>query len=187
MLKLYGAQRSRATLVQWYLQELGVPYEDVVLDLQAGEQRQPPFLAINPFGKVPALEDGDLKLWESGAILFYLADAYAQPEATAAQRAVWAQWVLFANATLGPGLFVEANREREAPRLLGALDSLLASQSFIAGDEFSVADVAVGSYLVYATMMVKQDYTDYPAIASYLTCITGRPAFQNTMGVRVAS
>jgi len=187
MLKLYGAQRSRATLVQWYLQELGVPYEDVILDLQTGEQRQPSFLAVNPFGKVPALEDGDLKLWESGAILLYLADVYGQPDSTAHQRAVWSQWVLFANATLGPGLFVEANREREAPRLLGALNSLLESQAFMAGDDFSVADVAVGSYLAYATMMVKQEYTEYPAIASYLSRITQRPAFQKTMGARAAS
>lgn len=56
MLKLYGGARSRASIVQWYLEELGVPYEFVMLDMQAGEHRQPEFLTINPIGKVPAIE-----------------------------------------------------------------------------------------------------------------------------------
>lgn len=55
MLKLYGGARSRASIIQWYLEELTLPYEFVLLDLQAGEQRQPDFLAINPIGKVPAM------------------------------------------------------------------------------------------------------------------------------------
>jgi len=59
MLKLYGGARERASIVQWYLEELEVPYEFVLLDLQAGEQRQPEFLGINPMGKVPGIVDGD--------------------------------------------------------------------------------------------------------------------------------
>ena len=69
MIKLYGGARSRATIVRWYLEELGVPYEFVLLDMRSSEHLKPEFLAINPIGKVPAIEDGDLKLWESGAIL----------------------------------------------------------------------------------------------------------------------
>lgn len=68
MLKLYGGARSRASIVQWYLEELGVPYEFVMLDLQTGEHLKPEYLAINPVGKVPAIADGDFQLWESGAI-----------------------------------------------------------------------------------------------------------------------
>lgn len=67
MLKLYGGARSRASIVKWYLEELAIPYEFVLLDMQAGEHRQPEFLAINPMGKVPAIADGDFYLWESGA------------------------------------------------------------------------------------------------------------------------
>lgn len=74
MLKLYGGARSRASIVQWYLEELGIPYEFVLLDMQAGEHLLPEFLAINPIGKVPAIADGNFTLWESGAILLYLAD-----------------------------------------------------------------------------------------------------------------
>ncbi len=69
MLKLYGGARSRASIVHWYLEELKVPYEFVKLDMQAGEHLKPEYLAINPVGKVPAIVDGDFKLWESGAIL----------------------------------------------------------------------------------------------------------------------
>ncbi|HTL88013.1 MAG TPA: glutathione S-transferase N-terminal domain-containing protein, partial [Leptolyngbya sp.] len=106
MLKLYGGARSRASIVQWYLEELELPYEFVMLDLQAGEHRQPAFCEINPFGKVPAIVDGDQKLWESGAILLYLYDRYGKADLK--DRAIAAQWILFANATLGPGIFVEA-------------------------------------------------------------------------------
>jgi glutathione S-transferase len=108
MLKLYGGARSRASIVQWYLEELEIPYEFVLLDMQAQEHLQPEFRQINPFGKVPAIEDGNIKLWESGAILLYLAERYGKE--TREERATSAQWILFANATLGPGVFVEANR-----------------------------------------------------------------------------
>ena len=70
-MKLYGGAQSRAAIVRWYLEELGIPYEFVLLDMKAGEHRQPDFLGINPMGKVPAITDGEFKLWESGAILLY--------------------------------------------------------------------------------------------------------------------
>lgn len=69
MLKLYGGARSRASIVQWYLEEIEIPYEFVMLKMEAGEHRQPEYLGINPMGKVPAIADGDFQLWESGAIL----------------------------------------------------------------------------------------------------------------------
>jgi len=71
VLKLYGGARSRASIVKWYLEEIGVPYEFVMLDMQAGAHLGPEYLEINPIGKVPAIVDGDFKLWESGAILLY--------------------------------------------------------------------------------------------------------------------
>lgn len=184
MLKLYGGARSRASIVHWYLEELGTPYEFVTLDMQAGEHLQAPYLAINPFGKVPAIVDGDVKLWESGAILLYLAEMYDSSAATSAQRGVLAQWVLFANATLGTGLFVEANRDREMPRLLSTLNQILEQQPFLLGEQFSVADVAVGSILAYASMMLGLNYNEYPAVADYVKRMMERSAFQNSIGGR---
>jgi glutathione S-transferase len=69
MLKLYGLAWSRATIVRWYLEELAIPYDFVLLDMGNGEHLKEPFTKINPFGKVPAIVDGDLSFYESGAIL----------------------------------------------------------------------------------------------------------------------
>jgi glutathione S-transferase len=184
MLKLYGSTRSRASIVQWYLEELGVSYEFVVLDMQAGEHLQPEYLKINPMGKVPAIVDGDLQLWESGAILLYLADKHGKTPLSAEERGKFSQWVLFANATLGPGIFVEANREREMPRLLTPLNEIFERQPFLLGDEFSVADVAVGSILSYIPIMLKLDLSAYPGVLNYMKRISERSAFQKSIGGR---
>ena len=184
MLKLYGGARSRASIIQWYLEELEVPYEFVLLDMQAGAHRQPEFLAINPMGKVPAIVDEDFKLWESGAILLYLAEKYGEITLSPEQRAELTQWVLFANATLGPGIFVEATRERETPRLLNPLNQILEQQPFLLDEQFSVVDVAVGSILAYIPMMLKLDLSAYPAILNYIKRLSERPAFQKSIGSR---
>lgn len=183
MLKLYGGVRSRASIVQWYLEELGVSYEFVLLDLAAGEHLQSDYLAINPMGKVPAIVDGDFKLWESGAILLYLAEKYDKI-ANLETKSILSQWVIFANATLGVGLFVEANREREMPRLLTPLNQIFTNQPYLLGEKFTVADVGVGSILAYVPMMLKLDLSDYPAVLDYIKRISQRPAFQKTIGKR---
>ena len=182
MLKLYGGAFSRASIVQWYLEELGVPYEFVLLDMQAGEHKQPEYLQINPMGKVPAIVEGDVKLWESGAILLYLAEKYGNLPNSLEERSILTQWVLFANATLGPGLFVEANREKEMPRLLTPLNEILSGQSFLLGEEFTVADVAVGSLLAFASMMLKLDWGNYPAVEKYVKQLLKRSPFKKTIG-----
>lgn len=182
MLKLYGGVRSRASIVQWYLEELSVPYEFVLLDMTAGEHQQPEFLSINPIGKVPAIEDGAIKLWESGAILLYLAEKYDLPEASLAERSIWSQWVLFANSTLATGLFVETNREKEVPKLLTALSKIFSQSPYLLGEDFTVADAAVGSILAYVPMMLPIDLSPYPVILDYIKRITERSAFQKTIG-----
>ncbi|PSB19040.1 glutathione S-transferase family protein [Phormidesmis priestleyi ULC007] len=184
MLKLYGVGRSRASIVQWYLEELAIPYEFVVLDLQAGDLSQPTFLAINPFAKVPAIVDGDFTLWESGAILMYLAEKYGHELDSTEKRATIAQWVLFANSTLATGIFVEANRAREMPRLMKPLNELFERQPFVLGDQFSVADVAVGSLLSYIPMMLKLDLSEYPNVTAYMNRMAERLAFEKAIGGR---
>ncbi|MFM6196791.1 MAG: glutathione S-transferase family protein [Planktothrix sp.] len=184
MLKLYGGARSRASIIQWYLEEIGVPYEFILLDMTAGEHLKPEFLAINPIGKVPAIIEGDFKLWESGAILLYLAEKQGKLPESIEERAEIYQWVLFGNATLGTGIFIEANREKETPRLLNPLNELLTKQPFLMGDELNVADIAVGSILAYIPMMLQLDLSPYPAVLEYIKRLTERPAFQKTIGGR---
>lgn len=183
MIKLYGGARSRATIVQWYLEELQLPYEFVQLDMQAGENRQSEFLAINPFGKVPAIADEDFYLWESGAILLYLAQKYSNRNYSVAELARINQWIVFANATLASGIAEEANREREIPRLIPPLNRIFEQQAFVLGNEFSVVDVAIGSTLGYALILLKLDFSAYPAVLSYGKRISERPAWQKTMMV----
>ncbi|MEH2237182.1 glutathione S-transferase family protein [Nostoc sp.] len=184
MLKLYGSARSRASIVHWYLEEIKVPYEFVKLDMQAGEHLQPEYLAINPIGKVPGIVDGNFQLWESGAILLYLADKYGKTALSLEERAVFSQWVLFANATLAPGIFGEENREREMPRLLTPLNEIFSRQPFLLGNEFTVADVAVGSVLNYIPMILKLDLSPYPAVLNYMKQLSERPAFEKSIGGR---
>ncbi len=182
-LKLYGAPRTRAAIAQWYLEELNVPYEFVQLDMKQGEHLTANFRQINPFGKVPAMEDGDVTLWESGAILLYLDRTYG-PEKSEGDRAVDIQWVHFANATLALGLFVEDRREKETPRLLEPLNQLLGDRDYLTGSNFGVADVAVGSLLFYLPVFFKMDLSDYPAIQAYMKRLGDRPAFQASVGAR---
>ncbi|MGF1459609.1 MAG: glutathione S-transferase family protein [Leptolyngbyaceae cyanobacterium] len=181
MLKLYGGAFSRASIVRWYLEELDAPYEFVTLDMQAGEHRQDDFLTINPMGKVPALVDGEITLWESGAILLYLAEKFGNMPGTHQERGLLYQWVLFANSTLSEGLFNESLREKQTPRLLQPLDDLLKTQPYLMADTFTVADVAVVSLLGFAVQMIQLDMSAYPAVQAYLQRCSQRSAFQKAM------
>ncbi|MGF1489229.1 MAG: glutathione S-transferase family protein [Prochloraceae cyanobacterium] len=184
MLKLYGATSvSRAGIVEWYLKEIGVDREFVGLDMmETKEHRNPEFLAINPMGKVPTIVDGDLTLWESGAILLYLAEKHGKMPEAIEQRAKIYQWLIFSNSTLVQGLFIEANREKESPKLLSGLNQVLQDRSYLLGEEFSVADVAVGSILGFAIGMLKMDFNDYPAVLKYIQKITERSAYKESIG-----
>jgi glutathione S-transferase len=200
-LKLYGDARSRASMPRWYLEEKGIAYDWIQLDMKAGEHKGETFAAINPFAKVPALVDETLRapggqplqLFESGAILLHLADHHANEftgtaAEVAAQRALANQWILFANATLAVALFVPTNREREFPQLLGVLDGLLAGgRSLLAGPwgdpAWSVADCAVNAYLAYLPIFFPQiDLTPYPNVHATITATQARPAYQRGMG-----
>jgi glutathione S-transferase len=188
MLKLYGGARSRAAIVRWYLEELAVPYEFVLVDLQLGEQRQPDFLAINPFGKVPAIVDGDCKLWESGAILLYLAGKY-DPAITTIQHWIkLAQWIIFTSATFKPAIYDEARRSREMPRLFTALDHYLEQHPFLVNDRFSGADVALGTQLAFIIMRLGLDFrkeNKYASVITYFERLEERTPFQQTFGERI--
>ncbi len=182
MLKLYGGARSRASIVRWYLEELGAEYEFVCLDMQNGEHQQPEFLAINPIGKVPAITDGTFKLWESGAILLYLAEKHGQLPTSLEEKATIYQWILFANSSLSMGLMTQDNRNQAMQRFLKPIDEILQHSTFILGNEFSVVDVALGSILAYIPLMFKDiDLAPFPSITKYIQDLGQRPAFQKTI------
>jgi glutathione S-transferase len=181
LIKLYGSAFSRAVIVEWYLRELGIPYEFMMVELPKGEHLQPAYMALHPFGKVPTIDDEGFVLWESGAILSYLANKYGQV-AGVEQMAIVNQWIFFVNTTLSDGLFAPHLQAKDTPHLLGILNGMFAQRPHLMGQEFSVADVALGSMLSYVGMFIKDfDMSPYPHVATYLDRMRARPAFPPTM------
>lgn len=154
------------------------------------EHKDPAYIkSVHPFGQVPALtaDNGGgatFALFESGAILSYLAEMHgALP--TPESRAVAAQWILFANSTLAQALFFDGPRERALPSVLAGLDELLARGGgpYLTGAEFTVSDVAVGSYFAYIPRFLgdKVDIKPYKNVAAYVERVLSRPAAKNTI------
>jgi glutathione S-transferase len=201
MLTLYHSAQSRSVRPRWLLEEIGAPYEVVHMNLQNGDQRKPEYLKINPNGTVPALVDGEVRLFESAAICQYLADRFpekrlAPPVGTPA-RGYYYQWVHFAMSTIEPPLltiFLHTVMKPEAERIpqlvppareqlrtaLAVLEQALTGRTFLLGDEFSTADVMVASTLAWAQMLGLMS-GGAPTTAAYLGRLMGRPAFQRAM------
>ncbi len=198
MMKLYYSPQSRAARPRWLLEEIGAPYELVRLNLAAGDQRQPQYLAVNPNGTVPTLIDGELTLFESAAICQYLADKFpdkrlAPPLGTPA-RGLYYQWIHYAMSGLEPPavtIFMHTIQKPEAERIpalvteakkqlaasLRVVDRALAGRTHILGDQFTAADVMIGSTLAWAQMMGLLG-SDLQAIPAYMGRLAARPAFQ---------
>ena len=164
--QLYSLNTPNGVKVSIMLEETGLPYEPHLVRFDAGEQKSPEFLALNPYGKIPAIIDPNgpggkpLALFESGAILIYLADKSGRFLApTSAARYETLQWLMFQMAGIGPmfgqvGFFhkfagkdYEDKRPRdryvaEAKRLLEVLDGRLAGRRWIMGDDYTIADIA---------------------------------------------
>lgn len=194
-LTLYGASRSRASIVRWYLEEKEIPYTWELLDLAAGENKREPFTRINPFGKVPALvdssillaDDQPLALFESGAILLHVAEVHAQEWSSPAARALTNQWVLWANATFGPALVAAAQRPEELNRQLAVLDGLLGRGGpLVSGTPggWGAADCAVQAYLAYLPLFCPaHDLSAYGQVQASIAATQARPAYRRVMGL----
>ena len=188
-LTLYHASPSRSSVVLWMLEEIGEPYDIHLLSLQKEENRKPDYLAINPMGKVPALRHGDTVITESAAICTYLADEFPAaglnvPTGTP-RRGVYLKWRFF-----GPGCLEPAVIDRAAPRkeearraMLGYGDfdttmnvvaKAVAQGPWLMGEQFTAADVVVGSNIRWGTMF--KLIPERPEFAAYAARIAARPA-----------
>ena len=189
-MKLYWAPRSRSFSALWLMEETGQPYERVPIDITAGAQRTPEYLAINPMGKVPALSDGDATLAEAAAICAYVAERY--PEAKLAPalgdplRAKYLYWLFFAPGCIEPAMVQVATKIEmnsvaagwgDAQRVFDVLDAALMKGPWILGEDFSAADVAVGSALNFAVRLFKM-VPSRPSFDAYIARCMARPAFQ---------
>lgn len=195
MMKLYYSQYTRGHRPRWVLEELGVPYELLRLDLRKGEHKSPEYLKVHPLGVVPALEDANGVLLESGAICLYLADRYADGKLAPAlgthDRGEYYQWCMFALATLEPPIVALAQHTRFLPEAerqpalaerarqqlepaLRVLEQELGGREFIVGESFTVADVLVSATLSYANLFGALER--FPGLKAYMQRHLERPA-----------
>ena len=202
MLKLYFAPKSRALRVAWLLEEMGLEYELKSFDLGDPAMRAPEYRAIHPMGRVPALEDNDVTLLESGAIVEYLltrhGDGRFRPGAANRDYPAYLQWLHYAEGMIMPPVnsymvetfFLPPERQSEvhakrAKKLLGqmlaAVEAALEGKDFLAG-EFSAADIMTGSAAMSAKT-IGVDLAAMPNLSAYLDRLAARPAYRRAVAL----
>jgi glutathione S-transferase len=201
-IRLYSWPMSSGTRICWALEELALPYQYESLDAKKQEHRSAELLAVNPHGKVPALVDGELKLFESGAILLYLGSRYGAAKglwpASAGQALADAVcWTVWAMTELGsymmqflyhgldtPVSYKPEDRSQAAAtynraqldRLLDALEARLEGRDYLMGD-FSLVDIAAASWLLLGTKL-GLPLEGRPRVAAWCERCAERPAFK---------
>jgi glutathione S-transferase len=190
-LTLYHASPSRSSVVLWMLEELGQPYDVKLIRLSQGENLKPDYLAINPMGKVPALDHRGTVITEVAAICTYLADEFPQAKLNipvgTPQRGLYLKWLFFAPGALEPAVIDRAAPRKEPARraMLGYGDfdttmdvvaNAVSKGPWLMGEQFTAADVVVGANVRWGMMfkMVpeRKEFIDYAAR------IAARPAAQ---------
>jgi glutathione S-transferase len=198
-MKLYYFPSPNPQKVRFALNELGLECETVPVDLVKREQRNPKFLALNPYGRVPVLVDGDLNLWESHAILAYLGEKTGRLwPATAAGRADALRWLFFLTSAISPpATEVAYNRiavklsggtpdevaiargEKALPPAIEVVEHHLADHKWMLGADFSLVDCDYGPTL---NVLEKAGFSfaDFPKVHAYLDATRARRAWQET-------
>ncbi len=198
-LTFYYSPMSSATRIHWALEELGIPYEKVKIDIKSGAQKKPDYLKINPNGKVPAIVDDGVPMFESLAILLHLGDKYGvgKKRWPAAGTPEWMHavtWSTWATVTLATWIFryVSNTSERfpaeqknakqaelakkEVESCLSILNQELSGKDYLGGQEFSLLDVGAASMITFARMMGGIDMSAYPNVDAWSQRCTSRPA-----------
>jgi glutathione S-transferase len=185
---LFHAPNSRSSGTLTLLEELGAPYELRVLNMQAGEQRQPGFLAVNPMGKIPAILHGDVLVTEQVAVFLYLADLFPEagltPPVGDKRRGPYLRWMAFYAGCFEPAVVDKAMKREPAAQAMspyGDFDTVMTTLSaqlrpgpFLLGEDFTAADVLWGSALGWTTAFGLVPET--PEIKAYIARTTSRPA-----------
>lgn len=189
-MKIYWAPQTRSTRVLWMLEEAGVDYEKELIEIRSPDREDPPeFLAASPMGKVPAIADGDVAMSESAAICLYIADRYSlgelAPTLDDPRRGKFLYWLMYTPAVVEPAMSekfnqVESNRIRSGwgdfELMIDIWDSALAGKQWILGDQFTAADVMLGSSAVFLRMF--DMLPDTRNIGEYADRALARPAYK---------
>ncbi|HEX5508560.1 MAG TPA: glutathione S-transferase family protein [Pseudolabrys sp.] len=203
-LKIYGIARTRAFRALWMAEELGLDYEHLPIEIGDAGARTPEFLAINPNGRLPAIVDNTFVLFESLAITLYLAKRYANgrlyPSTLEAEAKAW-QWSFWAISDVDRGVNIwslhavrlpveerDAGKRDEALAVIEkpfrVLDAALANQAYLAGPDFTVADLNVAAVISRAADM---DLTHVPHLKDWLLRCLSRPAAKRALALKAAA
>jgi glutathione S-transferase len=198
-LRIYGMARTRAFRALWIAKELGLDYEHVPVEIGAAGARQPEYLAVNPNGRLPAIDDDGFVLWESLAITLYLAKKHGclYPGTLEGEAKAW-QWSLWAVQEVDRGVNIwslhavrlppedrDAARRDEALRVIAlpfrVLDGALTDRPYLLGDDFTVADLNVAAVISRA---IEMDLSATPHLAVWLKRCLDRPSARAALRLR---
>ncbi len=201
MLTVHHLGMSQSERIVWLCEELGVPYDLKVYDRDAVTRLAPPeYKALHPLGAAPVIQDGDVLLAESGAIVEYIVARYGKGQLVLAPDhpdfAHFLYWFHFANGTLQPATgrnmilgrldlpldnpLINAMKAR-LDLALGLVEARLAQSAHLAGDELTTADIMAVFTLTTMRNFLPFDLAPYPAIRAYLQRIAARPAYRRAM------
>lgn len=202
MLKFYYNGAPNPTKVALFLEEAGLPYEPAPIDTRKGDQHKPEFLSINPNAKVPAIVDGDVTVFDSNAILLYLAEKtgkFLPPKGDKA-RGELLSWLMFIASGVGPysGQSVHfrnaapdkidyaLNRYAfEAQRHFGILDARLAKHRYVLGDTYTIVDMALWGWARLVPMVLGEGaWAKFPNLKRLVDEISARPAAQRAVALK---
>jgi glutathione S-transferase len=188
----HHAPMSRSNIVHWMLEELGVPYELDLMSLERGDHKKPAYLAINPMGKVPAITHQGVTITEAAAICAYLADEF--PAAKLAvpigepRRGLYLKWLFFGPSCLEQGIIDRIHGRPPAPErassygdydtVMDTLAQAVGKGPYLLGEQFTAADVVIGSGLQWGTFM--KAVPERPEFAAYMERLRARPAAQRS-------
>ena len=203
-LRIYGVARSRAFRVIWTAKELGLDYEHIPVEIGQDGARKPDYLAINPNGRLPTIDDGGFTLWESLAITLYLAKRHSTgrlyPATLQGEAKTW-QWSLWAMNEVERGVNIWSlhavrlpPEDRDAQKLaealavlappLKVLDATLADRSYLLGNDFTIADLNVAAVI---GRTIDMDHAATPRLGAWLRRCLERPAAREARCLRQAA
>jgi glutathione S-transferase len=187
---LYYSPQTRATGTRAILEELGAPYDLHIMNMKAGENRQPAYLAVNPLGKVPAIRHRGTLITEQIAIAIYLGDLFPErgltPAPTDPARGAYLRWLVYYAACFEPAVVDHAFKRAPIPltqavygdyeTMLGVVEEALSAGPYLAGDRLTIADLQWATALTWTMMF--GIVPERPVFRAYADRITDRPAFR---------
>ena len=206
MLKFYFNGAPNPNKVALFLEESGLPYELVPVDTRKGDQFKPEFLKVNPNGKVPAIDDDGVFVFDSNAILLYLAEKTGKflAPSTPKNRAATLSWLMFVASGVGPYSGQAVHLKAQAPRDLGQglhyahnryqfeahrhnkiLDDHLANSKYMVGDTYTIVDMAFWGWARLAPFVLGDDvFTKYPNVKRLVDEVSARPAAARAVALK---